>query len=55
MMQLHNRLVAAVNNASFLAHLEKVQDESLRQHTEVSSGNMTGSSLLNLVKFVPEL
>ncbi|KAJ1294002.1 hypothetical protein BS78_01G112800 [Paspalum vaginatum] len=38
---LNNRLLAAVNNASFLAHLEKLQDESERQHTELSSGNMT--------------
>ncbi|TKV91862.1 hypothetical protein SEVIR_9G125500v4 [Setaria viridis] len=38
---LSNRLMAAVNNASFLAHLEKLQDESARQHTELSSGNMT--------------
>ncbi|KAL5210581.1 hypothetical protein ABZP36_006204 [Zizania latifolia] len=38
---LHNRLVAAVNNASFLAQLEKVRDESMHQHTELSPGNMT--------------
>lgn len=38
---LHNRLLAAVNNASFLAHLEKLKDESERQNTELSSGNMT--------------
>ncbi|WVZ60210.1 hypothetical protein U9M48_010261, partial [Paspalum notatum var. saurae] len=38
---LYNRLLAAVNNASFLAHLEKLQVESERQHTELSSGNMT--------------
>ena len=51
-MQLYNRLMAAVNNASFLAHLEKLQDESSCQHAELSSGNMTGSYLLNTVKFV---
>jgi hypothetical protein len=49
-MQLYNRLLAAVNNASFLAHIEKLQDESARQHAELSSGNMTGSSSLNVVK-----
>ncbi|RLN39361.1 uncharacterized protein C2845_PM01G31250 [Panicum miliaceum] len=38
---LYNRLLAAVNNASFLAHLEKLQDESAHQHAELSSGNMT--------------
>nr|CAB3498991.1 unnamed protein product [Digitaria exilis] len=38
---LYNRLMAAVNNASFLAHLEKLQDESAHQHAELSSGNMT--------------
>ncbi|CAN6298134.1 unnamed protein product [Urochloa humidicola] len=38
---LYNRLMTAVNNASFLAHLEKLQDESARQHAELSSGNMT--------------
>jgi len=38
---LYNRLMAAVNNASFLAHLEKLQDESSCQHAELSSGNMT--------------
>ncbi|XP_062212138.1 uncharacterized protein LOC133913103 [Phragmites australis] len=38
---LYNRLLAAVNNASFLAHLAKLQDESTSQHTELSSGNMT--------------
>uniref|UniRef100_A0A0D9VXW8 Uncharacterized protein n=1 Tax=Leersia perrieri TaxID=77586 RepID=A0A0D9VXW8_9ORYZ len=32
---LHNRLVAAVNNASFLTQLEKVRDES-HQQTELS-------------------
>jgi hypothetical protein len=37
--------MAAVNNASFLAHLEKLQDESAREHNELSSGNMTGSFL----------
>jgi hypothetical protein len=41
-MQLYNRLLVAVNNASFLAHLEKLQDESAREHAELSSGNMTG-------------
>nr|CAB3493570.1 unnamed protein product [Digitaria exilis] len=38
---LYNRLMATVNNASFLAHLEKLQDESAHQHAELSSGNMT--------------
>jgi len=51
-MQLYNRLMAAVNNASFLAHLEKLQDESACQLAELSSGNMTGSYLLNIVNFV---
>ncbi|OEL28539.1 hypothetical protein BAE44_0010443 [Dichanthelium oligosanthes] len=37
---LYNRLMAAVNNASFLAHLEKLQDESACQHAELSSGNL---------------
>ncbi|KAL6637082.1 hypothetical protein ACP70R_024654 [Stipagrostis hirtigluma subsp. patula] len=37
---LYNRLLAAVNNASFLAHLAKLQDESTHQHTELSSDNM---------------
>jgi hypothetical protein len=41
-MQLYNRLLAAVNNASFLAHLEKLQDESAHLDTELSSGNMEG-------------
>jgi len=40
-MQLYNQLMAAVNNASFLARLEKLQDESAFQHAELSSGNMT--------------
>jgi hypothetical protein len=53
-MQLHNRLVASVNNASFLAHLEKVRDQPMHEHTALSGG-MTGSSLLNLVKFLAEL
>ncbi|XP_066398573.1 uncharacterized protein [Miscanthus floridulus] len=35
------RLMVAVNNASFLSHLEKLQDESAREHNELSSGNMT--------------
>jgi len=38
---LYNQLMAAVNNASFLARLEKLQDESAFQHAELSSGNMT--------------
>jgi hypothetical protein len=38
---LYNRLLAAVNNASFLAHIEKLQDETACQHAELSSGNMT--------------
>ncbi|PWZ55903.1 hypothetical protein Zm00014a_003149 [Zea mays] len=38
---LYNRLMAAVNNVSFLAHLEKLQDESARQHNELTSGDMT--------------
>uniref|UniRef100_A0A0D9ZC37 Uncharacterized protein n=1 Tax=Oryza glumipatula TaxID=40148 RepID=A0A0D9ZC37_9ORYZ len=38
---LHNRLVAAVNNASFLAQLEKIRDESMHQQTELSPDNMT--------------
>ncbi|CAL4926841.1 unnamed protein product [Urochloa decumbens] len=37
---LYNRLMTAVNNHSFLAHLEKLQNESARQHAELSSGNM---------------
>jgi hypothetical protein len=45
MMQLHNRLVAAVNNASFLAQLEKIRDESRHQQTELSPDNMTGTSV----------
>ncbi|TVU45509.1 hypothetical protein EJB05_04998 [Eragrostis curvula] len=39
---LYNRLLAAVNNVSFLAHLEKLQDESARQHAELNSGNLKG-------------
>ncbi|XP_051178817.1 uncharacterized protein [Lolium perenne] len=35
---LHNRLVATVNNASFLAHLEKVRDEPMHPHTALSGG-----------------
>ncbi|KAF7044253.1 hypothetical protein CFC21_053508 [Triticum aestivum] len=38
---LHNRLVASVNNAGFLAHLEKVRDEPLHQHTKLSIGGVT--------------
>nr|ACN37005.1 unknown [Zea mays] len=38
---LYNRLMAAVNNVSFLAHLEKLQDESARQLNELTSGDMT--------------
>jgi hypothetical protein len=49
--QLHNRLVASVNNASFLAHLEKVRDQPMHEHTALSGG-MTGSSLLNIVMFL---
>ncbi|KAL6894433.1 hypothetical protein ACP4OV_008531 [Aristida adscensionis] len=37
---LYNRLLAAVNNATFLAHLEKLQGESTHEQTELSSGNM---------------
>lgn len=37
---LHNRLVASVNNGNFLAHLEKVRDEPLHQHTELFPGDM---------------
>lgn len=54
-LQLYNRLMATVNNASFLAHLEKLQDESAHQHAELSSGNMTGLNLINILKFVCKL
>ncbi|XP_062214868.1 uncharacterized protein LOC133915648 [Phragmites australis] len=37
---LYNRLLAAVNNVSFLAHLAKLQAELTCQDTELSSGNM---------------
>ncbi|CAM0875284.1 unnamed protein product [Alopecurus aequalis] len=33
---LHNRLVASVNNASFLANLEKIRDKPMHPHTALS-------------------
>uniref|UniRef100_A0ACD5WAT4 Uncharacterized protein n=1 Tax=Avena sativa TaxID=4498 RepID=A0ACD5WAT4_AVESA len=35
---LHTRLVASVNNASFLSYLEKARDEPIHEHTALSGG-----------------
>ncbi|TVU13316.1 hypothetical protein EJB05_40364 [Eragrostis curvula] len=46
---LYNRLLAAVNNVSFLAHLEKLQDESARQYAELYSSNLKGKQEVEIV------